>query len=112
MKYRVTLVLIGFVICSSGALSQSILVTEKMFPQLQPILTAAVQQSPRMIERNLDLEIATGDAELARAGRLPYVSAYARSLLASDKREDIAGRLSTEKLYYDLAVTQSLLHMG
>jgi outer membrane protein TolC len=112
MKPRVCIIVASITLLCSAGFSQSVLVTEQVFPELQPILRAAVQQSPRMLERNLDLELAAGDRISARAGLYPAVNIYGRSLLASEKREDIAGRLSTEKLYYDISVNQSLFHWG
>jgi outer membrane protein TolC len=112
MNYRVCLAVVSFLIVPRVAFPQSLLVAEKMFPQLQPILVSAVQQSPRMIERNLDLEAAAGDAISARAALYPQVSSYARILYASEKREDISGRLNSDKLYYDISVNQSLFHWG
>ncbi len=85
---------------------------ERIFPQLNSILAAAVQQSPRMIALNLDQEIADASLLQAKSGLLPDINGYIRKSEAREKREDQPGTLSTDKLYYSLTITQPLYHWG
>src|SRR5204863_7022941 len=103
---------IGFAFITSFGFSQPTLLTEKIFPELQPILANALQQSPRMLERNLELDAASGDLLQARAGLYPAVSAYFQDSRTRDQREDVPGTLKTDKLYYNLSVSQPLYHWG
>lgn len=112
MKYRVCLVFIGFVSLAGAGLSQAPLLPEQVFPELQPILTAALRQSPRMIEKNLDLDAAAGELMQAKAGLYPSAGASFTESQTRDKREDIKDRLDTEKLYYSFSVTQPLFYWG
>jgi outer membrane protein TolC len=104
--------LISFAFITSYGFSQPTLVAEKVFPELQPILATALQQSPRMLERNLDLEASAGDLLQAKAGLYPGVSAYFQDSRTRDRREDIVGTQKTEKLYYSLSVSQPIYHWG
>lgn len=104
--------LAGFALLTSYGFCQSPLLTETVFPELQPILTAALQQSPRMLERNLDVEAAIGDGMQATAGKYPSVSGYFQDSQARDRREDLHATLSVEKLYYSLGITQPIFHWG
>lgn len=110
MKFRICLVVLAFVCFALRGVGQSLPTAEQTFPQLQPILTAALQQSPRMIEQNLDLEIAASDLVVARSGLYPSVGSSFRDHLANEKRKDISGTLNSDKLYYDISLTQPLFH--
>lgn len=112
MKYRVCFVFISFVSLSSAGFSQAPLLPEQIFPELQPILTAALQRSPRMIEKNFDLDAAAGDLMQAKAGLYPSAGASFTETQTRDKREDIKDRLDTEKLYYSFSVNQPLFYWG
>jgi outer membrane protein TolC len=112
MKPRVCLAVAAFVLCAVEGLSQSPLLPEQLFPELQPILVAALQQSPRMLDRNLDLDVAEGDRLQMRSGLLPSVGSSFQDSYTRDKREDIAVPLRTERLYYSLSITQPLFHWG
>ncbi|MEO7413931.1 MAG: TolC family protein [Opitutaceae bacterium] len=112
MKYRVCFAVAGLVSFVSPGFSQAPLLPEQIFPELQPILTAALQQSPRMIERNLDLESAAGDLMQSKWGLYPFVNASLTETQTRDKREDIAETLATEKLYYAFGVSQPIFYWG
>ncbi len=85
---------------------------EKIYPQLDPILKRAVQQSPRMISSNLTLEIAENGTAAARAGMLPYMNAYGRFLKTKDDREGETETLDTQKTFYDISITQPIFYWG
>ena len=55
--------------------ANDLVLPEKIFPQLDEILKTAVQQSPRMLNRALDLEIAENNRIAARSSLLPTLSA-------------------------------------
>lgn len=112
MKYRACFAVLVLARFSCSAFSQSALLPEQIFPELQPILTAALQQSPRMIEKNLDLEVAAGELMQAKAGLYPFAGASFTETQTRDKREDIKDYLDTEKLYYSFSVKQPLFYWG
>lgn len=83
---------------------------EQVFSELKPLLKDAVTQSPRMIVRNLDLAAAEGDRVQARAALLPNISGSYQVSQAQDQREDLAGRLDTDKTYYNFSISQPVFH--
>ena len=62
---------------------------EKVFPGLDAILRSAVQQSPRMVSRALDLEAAENDRIVARANLLPTLGAGISYYKSSDRYNNI-----------------------
>lgn len=112
MKYRVCFAVVSLVSFVSPGFSQAPLLPEQIFPELQPILTAALQQSPRIIERNLDMDAIAGERMQARSGLYPSVGASFQESLTRDKREDIPDSLNTERLYYSLSASQPIFHWG
>ena len=92
---------------------------EKIFPQLQVILDAAVQQSPRMINRALDLEIAENSRIAAQAGLLPSIYAGASYYKSEDRnaftypnQPTIANSYRVSKTPYSATLSQPLYHWG
>lgn len=83
---------------------------ENSFPQLDGYLRNAVEQAPRMVSRNLDLEIAEAGRVQARSGLLPSVGGYFRYTRTRDDRADQADTLDVDKTYYDFSLTQPLYH--
>lgn len=114
MKIRRLFLAVPFMIVSVWAspAPENLALPEKVFPQLNEILKTAVQQSPRMLNRTLDLEIAENSRIQARAGLLPSVGGSLSYRQAWDDRADISGRQKLTKTYYDLSVTQPLYHWG
>lgn len=98
----------------AGALgaAESITTPESLFPQLDVILRQAVAQSPAMVSRAVDQEIAENDRVVARAGRLPSVGGYARFYESWDDRSDLPERTKFEKVYYDFSIVQPIFHWG
>jgi outer membrane protein TolC len=94
------------------ALAQGVVPVEKLYPELDEILRKAVAQSPRMINRAIDLEIAENDRISARAGLLPSVGGAFRYYEARERRADLGERMSVPKTYYDFSVSQALYHWG
>lgn len=87
-----------------------VVMPEQVFPQLKQIMDTAVTQSPRMILRNLDLMVAEGDLTQAKAGMLPSVSGTYQISKAKDDREDQIETLDTDKVYYNLLISQPVFH--
>lgn len=92
---------------------------EEVFPQLQFILGAAVQQSPRMINRALDLEMAENNRIIARAGLLPSISAGVSYLKSDDRtsyvypnQNSTADSYRVTKTPYSATLTQPLFYWG
>lgn len=87
-------------------------VAERALPDLAPILRGAAQQSPRMLVRALDLEIAEAGRQAARAGMLPSLTASYRYYETQDDRADQSRTLDATKIYYDVTLTQPIFHWG
>jgi outer membrane protein TolC len=96
----------------SAPAAAEVVVPETVVPGLAPLLHSALAQSPRMVSRAIDLEIAENNRIAARAGLLPSFGGYVRVTEARDEREDIPGRLSVGKTYYDVSINQALFHWG
>lgn len=114
MKLRYSIV--AWVAVGSGVLwsaaVDNLALPERALPALNPILHEAVQQSPRMLNRALELEIAENNRIEARAGLLPNVGGSYRYLQARDDRADQAEVLRVRKVYYDLSLNQPLFFWG
>lgn len=94
---------------------------ESVFPGLDPILKKAVQQSPRMINQTIDLEIAENDRIVARAGLLPNVAtsySYYRSkdrqatLYETPNTPNFINSFTLTKTPYSASVSQPLFYWG
>lgn len=85
---------------------------ERLFPQLDVILKQTVAQSPRMVNRALDLEMAEQDRISARAAILPSVAGSYRLVEARDDRSDLTDPTNVAKQYYDFSLTQPIYHWG
>ncbi len=85
---------------------------ERVLPGLGPILSDASRQSPRMLSRAIDLEIAENNRLAARSNILPSVGLNFRQVEARDDRADQPKTLSASKTYYDASITQPLFHWG
>lgn len=92
--------------------SDALALAERALPGLGPILESAARQSPRMVSRALDLEIAENNRRAARAGLLPSVGAQGRQVESRDDRADQPTTLSASKVYYDVSLTQPIFHWG
>lgn len=104
--------LLGGKLLATQAAVSGLALPEKVLPQLDSILQTAVQQSPTMLNRALDLEIAENNRIQARAGLLPSLGGYANYLEARDTRADLSGRVDVTKVAYNFSITQPLYHWG
>lgn len=113
MKARLLLVpaLFAAVAGLAATSAESVVLPERVLPALEPILRQTAQQSPRMISRALDLEIAENNRIQARAGLLPGIGASFRFFETKDDRADV-GATRAQKTYYDVSVNQALFHWG
>ena len=98
-----------------------VVLPEQLFPQLDGILKKAVQQSPRMLSRALDLEIAENNRIAAKAGMLPSVGASYSYYKSKDRQSllyDTPGSSSSANTYtitktpYAASISQPLYHWG
>jgi outer membrane protein TolC len=105
----ITLCLLGL---WQGVGAQDVVTPEKLLPGLDAILKKAVTQSPRMISRAIDLEIAEHNRIVSRAGLLPSVGGFYTYYDSRDKRGDLPQRLQVDKEYYSVSLTQPLFHWG
>ena len=97
-----------FSISLALAAADDVTLPERLFPELDRILHAAVEQSPTMLLRNLDLEISEGDLLQAQAGRYPSAGGYGRFTKARDDRQDLANPSNVDKVFYDISISQAL----
>lgn len=107
-----SLLIIGLRAAEVDANVQELTLPEEMYPQLDTILAKAVRQSPRMLNRALDLEIAEAGRISARSNLLPTISGYGNYYESRDTRADLPGRLEVTKVAYNLALNQPLFHWG
>lgn len=85
---------------------------ERAMPGLGPILEQAMQQSPRMLNRALDLEIAENGRIESRSNLLPYVGGNYRQVESRDDRADLSESIRVNKVYYDFSLTQPIFYWG
>ena len=85
---------------------------EKVLPSLDAILRSAVQQSPRMVNRSLLLEIADNDRTMARANLLPTLNASYSYNSASDLQQNQTARSNSIKTPYSVSLNQPLFYWG
>ncbi|MEJ1974424.1 MAG: TolC family protein [Lacunisphaera sp.] len=112
------LCILGF--SSANLTAHDLTTPEQLYPQLDVILKQAVAQSPRMIRRAADLEIAENDRIGARAGLLPSVGGYYAYYKSHDKQEllyDNPANSSSQtytltKTPYALSIAQPLFYWG
>ena len=88
-------------------------VPENYFPALKGILSSAVSQSPRMVARNAENASAEGNRIVMKAGQLPTVSGY-MNYYPYDRqvRADLADPTTSNKLAYNLSISQPIFHWG
>ena len=91
---------------------RELVLPEEVYPQLNTILATAVRQSPRMLNRALDLEIAEATRIQARSNLLPSIGGYANYIESRDTRADLVGRLDVTKIAYNFSISQPLFHWG
>ncbi len=110
-------ILLALPVLSAGILAaestaNGLVLPEKMFPQLESVLQAAVKQSPRMLNRALDLEIAENNRIQARANLLPSLGGYVSYYQSQDTRADLTGRVDVTKIAYNFSINQPLFYWG
>ena len=107
------LVLLGASILSPlGTAADNVGLPEQVFPQLDQILRTALQQSPRIVARNLDLVIADGDEMQAKSVQYPGIGGSVTFSEASETRGGISGSYATQILNYNLSLSQPVWHWG
>jgi outer membrane protein TolC len=116
MKFRTLLAALPLLASSLWAVAPAVnglILPEKIYPQLDVILKRAVQQSPQMISRTLEIEIAENNRIQARAGILPTAGLSFSYYEASEERADLTGgRINVGKMAYNFNVTQPLYYWG
>ncbi len=95
-----------------AAPADDLVMPERAMPGLVPILQQAMQQSPRMLNRALDLEIAENNRIESRAGLLPSVGGNYRQVQSRDDRADLNSPVTVSKIYYDFSLTQPVFYWG
>ena len=105
---------------AAGAELGGVALPEEVMPQLRPLIEQALRQSPRVLERNLDLAQSEADWYVVRAASLPSIGGYAQYQLQREKRADAIyenGQLKdvssrTDKYYYSFSITQPVWLWG
>ncbi len=101
--------------------ASTLVLPEQLFPKLDEIIKASVQQSPRMISRALDLEIAENVRLQARSNLLPNVNAtygYNKSnddskyLYGPGNPNNSSNSYTVTKTPYSLILSQPLFYWG
>lgn len=117
LRLFLTLPLLAANIRAADAAVNELVLPEQSFPQLGAILQQAVQQSPRMLNRALDLEIAENSRIAARAALLPSFSASVSYYKSDDRSSYIytdqsssANSYRVTKTPYSATLTQPLFH--
>ncbi|HEY4301551.1 MAG TPA: TolC family protein [Candidatus Didemnitutus sp.] len=103
--------LVGAIWAASPGTNELVL-PENLFPDLDGILKSAVKQSPRMVDRAIDLEIAENDRIAARSAILPSVGGSFSAYESRDKRADVQGDLNVKKVYYYFSAVQPVFYWG
>ena len=85
---------------------------EKIYPQLDAMLKHAVQQSPQMVSRALELEVAENNRMAARANILTAIGSSYSYNQAWDDRADLNGRVRVAKVGYSLSISQPVFFWG
>jgi outer membrane protein TolC len=98
--------------CAAGGVDEKVQLPEDVLPQLKPLLERAMQQSPKVLERNLDLVLAEADGYVARSSSLPSVGGYAQYQLQKEKLIDGTGWNNKDKLGYNFSINQSVWQWG
>ena len=125
MKIGRSLLAVPFLAVSVWAAAPAtndLILPERLLPQLDAILKGAVQQSPRMLSRALDMEIAENSRIQARANLLPAASAWVNYNRSKDKNKrgpaSSPGSIGTEESYgvtktpYSATISQPLFFWG
>jgi outer membrane protein TolC len=103
----------AFLLPAARAAAESVDLPERVFPALDQILRDALQQSPRILARNLDLEIAKGDEMQAKSGLYPSVGGYLSYQEAQETRQDIkTGSYPVSMTNYSFSANQPVWHWG
>lgn len=113
VRLLTALPLFALALCATASAASDIMTPEQLFPQLDGILKRSVAQSPRMVSRAIDLEIADANRIAARAALLPTAAGSLRVTETSDERADMPGeRQRTSKQYYDFSISQPIFYWG
>jgi len=109
---------LAIVVWAAAAPIGDVALPEHLLPQLDGILKSAVQQSPRMVSRALELEMAEQARVVARSNILPTVAANGSYLESSDKTKYVATNSSTVNSYnvtktpYSASISQPIFYWG
>ena len=109
--FRILVVSLGAALWAAS-LSAAPTLAEDVFPQLKAVLVRAAEQSPRMLSQNLDRAAAEGDMIQAKAGLYPSLGGFYQITKAQDRREDQPGTLDSDKVFYNISITQPVFHWG
>lgn len=115
MRTVFTLLIMG-VSANAGLLGQALApgaLAEDFFPQLKPILANAVQQSPQMLLRNIEIAQAQANQYQARGQLLPRVDAsFSYSINESSVSDGVGAASRNDGLFYSIGVSQPVFAWG
>lgn len=104
-----------------GCTASEVILPEDVVPQLRPLLEAAMRQSPRILERQLDLAGSRADGYVARSTSWPRAGGYLQYQGQQETRANVYNSTTktygdatslNEKLYYNFSVTQPVWEWG
>ncbi|HNY41407.1 MAG TPA: TolC family protein [Bryobacteraceae bacterium] len=107
-----SLSLVGMPLIATATNDGGVTLPEDVMPQLRPLIEQAMRQSPRMLEKNLDLAQNKADGYMARAASLPNIGGYAQYQWQREKRLDSPNTTNNDKYYYNFAINQPVWHWG
>lgn len=88
-------------------------IAEEFFPQLKPIIAGAVEQSPQMILRNIDIAQAEAARLQTRAALLPGISGgFSYSINSSAVAAAASSTSRSDGFFYNFGLNQPLFHWG
>ena len=114
-----TVFLFSFAAWVDAADTTGLALPEQVMPALEPLLATAAQQSPRMVNQAIELEIAENNRIAARSAILPNFSANI-SYLKSDDKQDFLYKTNSSavasyqvtKTPYGVTLSQPVFHWG
>lgn len=120
LRLCAALPLLALTLATVRVAAGEVVLPEQLFPQLDGILKKAVQQSPRMLSRALDLEMAENNRIAARSGLLPSIGAYysynkskdKQALLYNNPANSSSSSYTLTKTPYSASISQPIFHWG
>jgi outer membrane protein TolC len=118
MKKSIASILVTLVLMAttganaSSAGEENVQLPEDVLPQLKPLLEQAMLQSPKTLERNLDLVMAEADGYMARSASLPSAGGYVSYQKTEETQSGLINSGTGDKFYYNFSINQAVWQWG